>query len=517
MRLWYRAEVERTMALDQSVPANQQAVVSILGLQGAVNSIAPAFDTATQAVVATVTTLATLSAVDRAAVKDTAVADLNKQRTAAVNAAYTALQNSVTAEKNRIGAIETATNASITQMNAQVSALNTSSGVLSSLFALLKTNIDQLYGQVQDTANSAFDTARAFITTSANNATSTGALPDVKAMQDALGTVTTGLNAKVYATAQDAARDKLVLAGELSRIQGVTGSKLSNEQQQIDALNAQIENQKQMLIDLAGQKTALDNMLANSKLQVDSLTGIDSGIRSIADALNNLAGALGSLQDSSSYAKPTAAKVQSSTGASNLDKWMPTGSTTGVTQTWASAGGAVGYQNDAGGVSIQGIDNTTFSVQDAIASVTADLAAGNPELVYAAAIKKGVSAKSLDALMGWAEGTANGWAVANNLPKFAGGGSYAGGMALVGENGPEMINFSQPGQVYNAGQTQNILSGIGDNSELVHELQSLRSEVSLLRAEARATAISTSKLNSNFERSIVPTTNGDALLVKTTV
>ena len=32
-------------------------------------------------------------------------------------------------------------------------------------------------------------------------------------------------------------------------------------------------------------------------------------------------------------------------------------------------------------------------------------------------------------------------------------------MALVGEQGPELINFRNPGQVYNASQTGDILSG----------------------------------------------------------
>jgi len=48
--------------------------------------------------------------------------------------------------------------------------------------------------------------------------------------------------------------------------------------------------------------------------------------------------------------------------------------------------------------------------------------------------------------------------------KFAKGGSYQGGLALVGEEGPELINFANPGRVYTAGQTKNILSG-GSNQQ----------------------------------------------------
>ncbi|AIF52001.1 phage tail tape measure protein [Pelosinus sp. UFO1] len=42
---------------------------------------------------------------------------------------------------------------------------------------------------------------------------------------------------------------------------------------------------------------------------------------------------------------------------------------------------------------------------------------------------------------------------------FAKGGSYPGGLALVGEEGPELINFNRGGYVHTANETRNILSG----------------------------------------------------------
>jgi hypothetical protein len=81
------------------------------------------------------------------------------------------------------------------------------------------------------------------------------------------------------------------------------------------------------------------------------------------------------------------------------------------------------------------------------------------------------------------------FALLKKLAGFANGGLYPGGLALVGEEGPELINFRQPGQVYTAGQTASIL----DNTEMVEELRAMREEVALLRAEARATAVASSK------------------------
>jgi hypothetical protein len=72
---------------------------------------------------------------------------------------------------------------------------------------------------------------------------------------------------------------------------------------------------------------------------------------------------------------------------------------------------------------------------------------------------------------------------------LASGGSYGGGMALVGENGPELIDLNTSGTVYSASQSASILGG-----DVAGEIRALRQEVSLLRYEARSTAISSAKI-----------------------
>jgi hypothetical protein len=67
---------------------------------------------------------------------------------------------------------------------------------------------------------------------------------------------------------------------------------------------------------------------------------------------------------------------------------------------------------------------------------------------------------------------------------FAGGGYYPGGLAMVGEQGPELVNFDRPGQVYTAPQTRNILNG-GDSGELIAELKELNKKVALLEEVIR--------------------------------
>ncbi|MGE4337747.1 MAG: phage tail length tape measure family protein [Pigmentiphaga sp.] len=103
--------------------------------------------------------------------------------------------------------------------------------------------------------------------------------------------------------------------------------------------------------------------------------------------------------------------------------------------------------------------------------------------------------------------------------RYAKGGYYPGGMALVGEEGPELINFARPGQVYTASETQDILgrlmrpvaNGGGMTESLIEEVKALRKEVSMLRYEARASAQNTSKISSLLDD---VTQDGQALRTK---
>jgi hypothetical protein len=60
-------------------------------------------------------------------------------------------------------------------------------------------------------------------------------------------------------------------------------------------------------------------------------------------------------------------------------------------------------------------------------------------------------------------------------------GGLASGMSLVGEEGPELVDFATPARVYPAGQTMGMLST--NNTELLQELKYLREEVKRMREE----------------------------------
>jgi tape measure domain-containing protein len=87
--------------------------------------------------------------------------------------------------------------------------------------------------------------------------------------------------------------------------------------------------------------------------------------------------------------------------------------------------------------------------------------------------------------------TAIGKAIASSanrkIPAFANGGYHAGGLALVGEHGAEVVDFSSPARIYTADQTRSMFSGesgrgdvSGSMSAVVAELQNLQSLISRL-------------------------------------
>ena len=63
----------------------------------------------------------------------------------------------------------------------------------------------------------------------------------------------------------------------------------------------------------------------------------------------------------------------------------------------------------------------------------------------------------------------------NGFPAFAAGGNYSGGVALVGEKGPELINFNRGGYVYNAPDTRRLMES-GDTYHQISVPVSVASE-----------------------------------------
>jgi hypothetical protein len=364
--------------------AGKVLFAALMSVEGAFASITPAAKEAATAVTDT-----TAAIVDTTA----AAADLAqafKDQADALNAAVAALSSNTDAAysslERAVGAQKAAIQVTADLAQAQVTSLT-------GLFDMLKQQTAQLYGQI-DGGSLAAAAGRQFIDQSLSAAQSTGYLPDQGQLQGAITAVTTSMQPGNYGSQFDMTRDQLVLAGKLSALQGISGKQLTAAEQQLQDAKDQIK--------------ALDDLLSSEKTQIDSLRGIDTRVLSVKDAIDAL----------------TAAILLEKAGAGGVLK-------TGATEqwvdgqfgkTWTSTGGAVGLQNQAG-LQIYG-NQSQFSGKAATDFVGANLAAGDPMAVYTRAIAEGISANSLDALMGWSSGTSNSWAQQNKLPSFDVGTNY---------------------------------------------------------------------------------------------
>jgi len=78
-----------------------------------------------------------------------------------------------------------------------------------------------------------------------------------------------------------------------------------------------------------------------------------------------------------------------------------------------------------------------------------------------------------------------------SIPRFAAGGYHRGGWAIVGEQGPELVNMP-PARVFNATDTSAMLGG-GTDPAVLEELRAMRAELAAIRASSGSTAISSGK------------------------
>lgn len=104
-------------------------------------------------------------------------------------------------------------------------------------------------------------------------------------------------------------------------------------------------------------------------------------------------------------------------------------------------------------------------------------------------------------------------AIANGekIPAFADGGLYGGGVALMGERGPELVNFNKPGYVHTAAETASILGGGGD-AALLAEVRGLRQQTVDMRE-----ALSDIAKHTNGTRAAVQAQNDSGIAIAGTV
>jgi len=452
LRTWYRGIVDSALALDQGDIANAKATASVLALQGAVNELAPAFDEAVTDIANILEALSTVS-----------------------NAAYDQLERSVNVEKRTL-------QFQLDIASTRESIAQTAVDSLKSIFDTLKQSVKELYQEVDSTSAMQVQQARGII----GSAVTSGSVNNIDDLKDAIDTVRSSLDTTSYKTKADQDRARLLLANDLAKLQASTEVQLTNEEKILAEAKSQVKI-------LQEQLKTLDDILEEAKIQVDAIDSTTSAVISVKDAINALSASILTAlniqkeQDAKAIAD---AKAQAVGTYSGLDSKVSPTSVVATPQTESEKAIAAIYQTVLG--------------RDAD---TAGLAWWGSQGYSTSEIYAGI-AQSQEALVRQQYGATGQNAYnteLNNLlgnpnlliPAYANGGSYKGGMALVGERGPELINFSQPGQVYTASQTSSMMNGGSSLEELVIKLNE---NIEGLRFEVRADVSHNSKIAKILDR-----------------
>ena len=394
-------------------------------------------------------------------------------------------------------------------INEQISSLQVQKSVLSETLSNIKSIFDFLGGQIQDIMGflRPVQIARegmAFINQALEIARRTGYLPDSNQLQSAVSAARGGLGSESFTSSLEMRKANIQFANSLIELQGIaegqkdtTETQIEKTDEQIELLRRRLEQAKQYYeADVANSRAFYDAQLNTQKQQLNALLGINNATLSVSSALVALANAMDSAAAANAAAtaaqQAAAAAATAATATSapkltpfqelvstaykdilrrpydvaGLDFWSASGLS--ITKIRESMMASPEYRNlqindlykmilgrdaDASGLSYYGSSPLTIS------QIESD-------------IKKSPEAK----LKGWATG-----------------GFYPGGMALVGEEGPELINFKKPGQVYTANETRSIMNDGGT----AEELRQLRVEN---QAQSRAIVMLQSRMTRLLER-----------------
>lgn len=233
----FRALVEKYMAMGES---GQQALAALLSVNQAFAELYP---------------LATDAA---NGVDD--LADATEKFNAALDDALAVLKKSIDAEKERLGIEKAVHQEALAAARA--------------VYDISHSNAQSLYGMNPAVAAMSGAQGRAFISNAAFNASASGYLPESAALGDAVSAARGSLDSRNFKTVRDQQFAMLTLAGDLASLEKISGQQKTIEEQQLDALDAQIK--------------ALDDLYDQQETLVKAAQGIDTSVLSVSAALEKL-------------------------------------------------------------------------------------------------------------------------------------------------------------------------------------------------------------------------------------
>jgi hypothetical protein len=305
---------------------------------------------------------------------------------------------------------------------------------INSVFDLLKYQISSILGNVFPAQTAA--QGAAFISDALLAAQTTGYLPEANALSSAIAAARTGLGASNFTTSLEMKMANMRLVAQLTGIQDIAGEQKSVAELQLEISTKQLES--------------LDAQIEQAKSQYDADVAAtqayyDNQLQMAQNQVNELRGINGSVIT--------------------------------MTQALAAFGAAVNAERSS---SVSNDNERTA----AISQMYLDILRRAPDPAGLASWVS--SGKSLEDVRAGILGS-------QEAKGFANGGYYPGGMAMVGERGPELIDFNNPGQVYSNDRLRSAMGG----EDVATEIRALREEN---RIQSRAMVSMQSRMTRMIER-----------------
>jgi phage-related minor tail protein len=313
-----------TPQIDAAVILQQQRSLDIQLMQALGNEEAALASTRADALASLLTDQARITQAQIYAAQD--AKKVYDSLVGAAESTLTGLANSINAEKDRINAAYTSQAAvihkaadaavksaqdSLTAANTQVQALQTVFNALDGALSSTKIESEAATLARRQGAQSVFAQALA----------NPNGIADNKALTDAIGTITSQSNTRLFGTFEDYARDQARTNNAIAALRDSAGKQIDYAELQVQRLEDTIEAIQQssdaqlvqLQIDTQAQLDKLDKTLELEQAQLDALKGISSTNLSVEDALRAVADALGKLG-----ATPTAIGNTSDSAIENL-------------------------------------------------------------------------------------------------------------------------------------------------------------------------------------------------------
>ena len=463
--------------------------------------------------------------------------------TNAVSSAFDALKQAIAKElKAELDALAQEFNDFTATLTSQQNALQIAQQVANESMNNLKGIFDYLSGQISDLMGTTKETVGEgirFIQTALAVAKSTGYLPSQSELQSAVSAARGGMGAENFGSSFAMRRANMMLVNDLNALRGIAGDQMTETQIQIDILEQQLETLKMQLEqtrvqyenNISTTNAYYDAQLMAAQQQINTLNGINTSVLSVAAATNNLALAMQNQQSA------TNALIQANNNAVAAAQAEAARRDAELAASRAAAEARARAEQEAAAAAAAAAAERARREQAAREAAAAAEAERQRQAAAAAAAaaeaerqRQAAAAANRDPRQDYANAinAALGWGAADSYSAFgvslptqqgidpiqwlinslgwnpfssgsggaATGGYVSPGMMLVGEEGPELVNFRQPGMVYTTAQTQALMGGSG-GGELAVEVRQLREEN---KAQSRAMVSLQARMTRIIER-----------------